>query len=223
MGVAVGDYDNDGEIDVLITERRRRASVSQLGRRQIQRRNRDAPAWAATRTIGARPPRGSTMDNDGDLDLLCRQLRALVAGDRSRSRLQTGRRRARLRPADEFRRRVSRTSIATTATASFTEVAEAAGLQIKNSATGVPTAKTLGVVAVDLDGDGWMDLIVANDTVQNHLFHNEQNGTFKEIGATAGIAFDSYGATRGAMGIDAARLSQRRHARRSRSEISPTK
>jgi hypothetical protein len=50
-----------------------------------------------------------------------------------------------------------------------------------------------------------MDLIVANDTVQNHLFHNEKNGTFKEMGAGAGLAFDSYGATRGAMGIDVAR------------------
>jgi hypothetical protein len=50
-----------------------------------------------------------------------------------------------------------------------------------------------------------MDLIVANDTVQNHLFHNEKNGTFREVGAAAGIAFDSYGATRGAMGIDVAR------------------
>src|ERR1043165_2793977 len=87
----------------------------------------------------------------------------------------------------------------------FTEVTEAAGLQIKNSSTGVPTAKTLGVVAIDIDNDGYMDLIVANDTVQNHLFHNEKNGTFKEIGASAGIAFDNYGATRGAMGIDAAR------------------
>jgi hypothetical protein len=51
-----------------------------------------------------------------------------------------------------------------------------------------------------------MDLIVANDTVQNFLFHNERNGTFKEIGARSGIAYDAYGLTRGAMGIDAARF-----------------
>jgi hypothetical protein len=50
-----------------------------------------------------------------------------------------------------------------------------------------------------------MDLIVANDTVQNFLFVNQKDGTFKELGGRSGIAFDSFGATRGAMGIDAAR------------------
>jgi len=78
-------------------------------------------------------------------------------------------------------------------------------LQVKNTATGVPAAKTLGVAPIDLDGDGWIDLVVANDTVQNFVFHNQHDGTFKEIGAASGIAFDSYGNTRGAMGIDAAR------------------
>jgi len=57
---------------------------------------------------------------------------------------------------------------------------------------------------VDIDRDGWMDLIVANDTVPNLVFLNQHNGTFKEIGAPSGVAFDSYGNTRGAMGIDAA-------------------
>src|SRR5260370_17918432 len=50
-----------------------------------------------------------------------------------------------------------------------------------------------------------MDLVIANDTVQNFVFLNQHNGKFKEIGAASGIAFDSYGNTRGAMGIDAAR------------------
>jgi len=48
--------------------------------------------------------------------------------------------------------------------------------------------------------------VVANDTVQNFLFHNEHNGTFKEIGARSGIAYDAYGLVRGAMGIDSARF-----------------
>src|SRR5207237_8928472 len=56
-----------------------------------------------------------------------------------------------------------------------------------------------------VNGDGWLDLIVANDTVQNFLFLNQRDGTFKEIGGRSGIAFDSFGATRGAMGIDTAR------------------
>ena len=88
----------------------------------------------------------------------------------------------------------------------FTDVSASAGLQIKNAGTGLPIAKSLGVKPVDVDNDGWMDLIVANDTVQNFLFHNERNGTFKEIGARSGIAYDAYGLTRGAMGIDAARF-----------------
>ncbi len=79
------------------------------------------------------------------------------------------------------------------------------GLQVKNPATGVPAAKTLGVAPVDIDGDGWIDLVVANDTVPNFVFINQHDGTFKEIGAQSGVAFDSYGNTRGAMGIDAAR------------------
>jgi enediyne biosynthesis protein E4 len=87
----------------------------------------------------------------------------------------------------------------------FKEVTSEAGLQVRNPATQRPMAKTLGVVPVDLDGDGWMDLIVANDTVQNWVFHNERNGAFKEIGALTGIAYDSNGTARGAMGIDVAR------------------
>jgi hypothetical protein len=69
----------------------------------------------------------------------------------------------------------------------------------------VPAAKSLGVAPVDVDGDGWIDLIVANDTVPNFVFLNRRDGTFKEIGAMSGVAFDNFGNTRGAMGIDAAR------------------
>jgi hypothetical protein len=87
----------------------------------------------------------------------------------------------------------------------FRDVSAQAGVQVRNPATGVPVAKALGVAPVDLDQDGWMDLVIANDTVQNFAFHNQRDGTFPEIGALAGLAFDSYGNTRGAMGIDAAR------------------
>jgi hypothetical protein len=87
----------------------------------------------------------------------------------------------------------------------FADVSIPAGVQVKNPVTGVPAAKSLGVSPVDVDGDGWIDLIVANDTVPNFLFLNQRDGTFKEVGAAAGVAFDSYGNTRGAMGIDTAR------------------
>ena len=67
-----------------------------------------------------------------------------------------------------------------------------------------PTGKSLGVVAFDSDDDGFTDLAVANDTQPNFLYRNRGNGTFEEIGRTAGIAFSEEGKARGAMGIDAA-------------------
>jgi hypothetical protein len=87
----------------------------------------------------------------------------------------------------------------------FSDASARSGVQIKNPATGVPVAKSLGVAPVDLNNDGWMDLVVANDTVQNFVFTNAHDGTFKEIGALSGVAFDVNGQTRGAMGIDTAR------------------
>lgn len=86
----------------------------------------------------------------------------------------------------------------------FRDVSASAGVQVKNLATGVPMSKSLGVVFVDFDKDGWMDVVVANDTVQNLLFHNQQDGTFVEKGLLAGIAVDASGQARGAMGIDSA-------------------
>ena len=90
----------------------------------------------------------------------------------------------------------------------FTDVSEAAGIHVYNSQQPekkIPAGKSLGVVPFDLDGDGWQDIVVANDTVQNFAFHNQKDGTFHEIGSQAGIAFGSDGSARGAMGIDIAR------------------
>jgi len=79
----------------------------------------------------------------------------------------------------------------------FEDVTVKAGL-------GDPTSKSLGVTAVDYDGDGWPDLFVSNDTQPNKLYHNNHNGTFTETGMQAGVAFGEDGAAKGAMGVDSA-------------------
>ena len=66
-------------------------------------------------------------------------------------------------------------------------------------AKGRPPAKSLAVAPIDIDGDGFIDLIVANDTVPNFLFHNKRDGTFEEIGARSGLAVNSSGEARGAI------------------------
>ena len=84
----------------------------------------------------------------------------------------------------------------------FADVSEEAGIQVRTPDLKAPMGKSLGVAPYDVDGDGLVDLAVANDTVQNFLFHNLGGGKFEEIGITSGIAFDQSGAARGAMGID---------------------
>jgi len=66
-----------------------------------------------------------------------------------------------------------------------------------------PTSKSLGVAVLDFDGDGWPDIFVANDTQPNKLYRNNHDGTFAEVGVAAGIAFSEDGVARGAMGVDA--------------------
>lgn len=80
----------------------------------------------------------------------------------------------------------------------FEDVTRPAGLDLPG--------KTLGVVPLDYDRDGWPDLAVANDTARNFLFENCRDGTFREVGEEAGMAFSESGAPRGGMGIDAADL-----------------
>jgi len=67
-----------------------------------------------------------------------------------------------------------------------------------------PTSKSLGITVLDYNGDGWPDLFVANDTQPNKLYRNNRNGTFTEAGVSAGVAFSEDGVARGAMGADAA-------------------
>lgn len=82
----------------------------------------------------------------------------------------------------------------------FENVTRKAGIEVFDEFR-KPVAKALGVIVCDVDEDGWPDIVVANDTVRNFLFHNQGNGTFREKGQEAGVAFVQ-GVARGAMGID---------------------
>ncbi|MBL9166454.1 MAG: CRTAC1 family protein [Verrucomicrobiales bacterium] len=202
-GVAVGDYDNDGLVDVFLSGVGRALLFKNLG----EGRFRDVTQTAA---IVNRPTDWSSSaawidyDNDGDLDLfVCHYVQWSRDIDISVDYRLVGIGRA-YGPPDNFpgaHPRLYRNE----GDGRFADVSAAAGIEVLNRATSQPMAKSLGVAPVDLDRDGWIDLVVANDTVQNFVFHNEKNGRFKEMGAVSGIAFDSYGGTRGAMGIDSAR------------------
>ena len=203
MGVAVGDADGDGRTDLLITG---------VGGARLWRNEggtfRDITAETG---VGGTPDDWSSaaaffdFDNDGDLDLyVANYVRWSRAIDAEVGYKLDGVNRAYGQPMN-FQGAFPHL-YRNDGQGKFAEISAAAGVQVKNSSTGVPVAKTLGLAPVDLDADGFMDLVVANDTVQNFVFLNQRDGTFKEAGGLVGMAFDGNGNARGAMGIDAARF-----------------
>ena len=79
---------------------------------------------------------------------------------------------------------------------------------LEGPASANPSGKGLGVAFADYDDDGFVDVYVANDSVQSFLFHNNGNGTFEEVGLLAGVGFTEDGKTFAGMGVDFARLRQ---------------
>lgn len=204
MGVAVGDFDNDGFPDLYITAVGTNRLFHNLGNGRFE----DVTEVSGT---GGDPEDWGTsagwfdFDHDGDLDLfVCNYVRWSREIDRAINYHLTGIGKA-YGPPLEFEGSFPYL-FRNEGGGRFSEVSAAAGLQITNRASGKPLAKSLGISPVDLDHDGWLDIVVANDTVQNFVFHNQRDGTFRETGAVSGLAFDNYGGTRGAMGIDAARM-----------------
>jgi hypothetical protein len=202
MGVAVGDYDNDGLVDIFVTA----VGGNHLFHNQGSGKFAEVTAPAGVGGVGTDWSTSAAWidyDNDGKLDLfVCNYVRWSREIDAEVGYKIDGTTRA-YGPPMNFQGAFPYL-YHNEGNGRFADISAAAGVQVKNPVTGVPAAKSLGVAPVDFDDDGWIDLVVANDTTPNFLFHNQRNGTFKEMGALAGLAFDSYGNTRGAMGIDAA-------------------
>jgi hypothetical protein len=203
MGVAVGDYDNDGLVDVFITG----VGENHLFHNRGQGKFEDVTTRAG---ITNEPTRWSTSaafvdyDNDGKLDLfVCNYVKWSRAIDlRVNYTLpEIGRAYG---PPFNFEGTFP-SLYHSEGNGTFRDVSHGAGIQITNP-SGAPIAKSLGIAPVDLNSDGWIDLVVANDQVQNFVFSNRHDGTFAEVGAQSGVAFDPYGTARGAMGIDTARF-----------------
>jgi hypothetical protein len=204
MGVAIGDYDNDGLDDVFVTAVGGNYLFHNEGHGKFHEVTLEAGVGGSTNDWST----GAAFidyDNDGKLDLfVCNYVQWSPEIDRAANFVLPKIGRA-YGPPRNFNGLFPRL-YHNDGQGHFSDVSAAAGIQLTNAASGLPTTKSLAVKPVDVDNDGWIDLVVANDTVQNSLFHNERNGTFKEIGARSGIAYDAYGLTRGAMGIDAARF-----------------
>ena len=200
MGVAVGDYDGDGRVDVFITA---------VGENRLYRNTGSGFVDVTQEAgVGGSADQWTTSagffdyDKDGDLDLfVCHYVQWSREIDIQLAFTLNGTDRA-YGPPMNYSGTFS-SLYRNDGDGSFTDVSEPAGIQVVNSVTGEPMGKALGVVFVDQDQDGWLDVFVANDTVQNHLFRNLGDGTFEEVGASMGIGFDSNGKATGAMGIDA--------------------
>lgn len=197
MGVAAGDYDNDGYTDLLLTA----LNECRLLRNVAGKRFEDV-----TRKLLPPVNDWSTSaawldyNRDGRLDLfVCRYVRWSREEDESLFVSLDGTGKSYARP-DSYRGDTCR--LYRNDGERFTDVSTAAGVDRAN-------AKAMGVAVCDFDGDGWADLAVSNDTVPNFLFHNQGNGTFKEVGVQAGMAVAEAGVAKAGMGIDVADFENR--------------
>jgi len=203
MGVACGDYDNDGWIDLFLTA----VGPSRL-LRNVQ--GKFADVTVAAGVAGSPDQWGSSAgffdyNNDGLLDLfVCNYIQWSRAIDLSLGSTYDGKNRA-YAPPTPFQGAFC-SLFRNEGQGRFADVSADAGVQVRNRDTSVPVGKSLGVVFVDLNEDGFCDVVVANDTVQNFVFQNLKGEKFQECGSTVGVAFDPAGNARGAMGIDVARF-----------------
>src|SRR5467141_737370 len=189
QGVAVGDYDGDGFPDLYVT---------QYGRNMLYHNNGDGTFTDVTEKAGVAAPGWSSSavwfdyDNDGKLDLfVCRFVDFYKSKNKFCGNEHTGRRyNCSPRVYDPMPSWLFHNN----GDGTFRDVSQESGIA---SVLG----KAWGVVATDVDNDGWMDLFVANDTVANFLFVNQRNGKFQEMAIGAGVAYSQEGRPRSGMGV----------------------
>jgi hypothetical protein len=192
MGVAVGDYDNDGYDDLFVTA---------YGQSHLFHNNGNGTFTDVTEKAGLMGPKEFSTsaawvdyDKDGKLDL--------VVGNYVQWTPETdlyctldGKSKSYCTP--ESYKGTAVRLWHNRGNGTFEEVTQKAGL-------GEATSKTLGVAILDYDNDGWPDLLFSNDTQPNKLYRNNGNGTFSDKAVIAGIAFSEDGVARAGMGVDAA-------------------
>jgi hypothetical protein len=189
MGTAIGDFDNDGWVDIYI---------SALGSDRLFRNLGNGKFADVTQKAGLNnPDYGASAawfdyDKDGDLDLVVTQYVQWSVETDIRCSLD-GVNKSYCTP--ESYKGLSSRLYQNQGKGTFVDVTQKAGLLD-------PTGKALGVAVFDSNNDGWPDLLIANDTQPNRLYVNNKNGTFTELGVQAGIAFSEDGTVRGAMGVD---------------------
>jgi len=200
MGVAVGDYDNDGMLDIYVTAVGPNLLMRNEGGRFV-----DVTEAAG---VAGRADAWSTSagffdyDNDGFLDLwVCNYIEWSREIDIALNFTLNGTDRA-YGPPNLYRGADS-TLFRNMGDGRFRDVSAEAGILVANPALGQPMGKALALVFYDVDDNGNLDVFIANDTVQNFLFQNLGDGRFEEVGTRTGVAFDPMGASTGAMGIDA--------------------
>lgn len=187
-GVAVGDYDNDGFDDLF---------VAGYGHSTLYHNNGDGTFTDVTASAGVAGSGWATSaawvdyDNDGRLDLVVARYMEWDFED-----IYCGHREEGFRSfchPDLFKP-ASVLLYHNDGNGKFTEVAARAGI-------GKP-GKGLGLAIADYDHDGWMDILLANDSMPEFLFHNKGNGTFEEVGLASGVGLDGSGGTFAGMGVD---------------------
>jgi hypothetical protein len=191
LGVAAADYDNDGKTDVYLTG---------LGGNRLFRNLGGGKFADVTARAGVANGGFSTSavffdyDEDGKLDLFVANY-VEWSIDKDLFCTLDGTHKSYCTP--ESYKGQSPALYRNCGDGTFEDVTAKAGLQNASS-------KALGVTLLDYDGDGWLDLFVANDTQPNKLYRNKGNGTFAEVGMAAGVAFNEAGVARAGMGADAA-------------------